>query len=85
MQLAAWPPGNSAKFAGFFLNFTATSIGALMLAWVNELLSGSAEARAIMTGFLNTGAYAVNAWAPNLIFPASRAPHYVRILFSASR
>ncbi|WVQ94995.1 hypothetical protein IAU59_002087 [Kwoniella sp. CBS 9459] len=74
--LSTWPAGNPAKFAGFFLNFTATPIGAIMLAWVNEIMSSSGEARAIVVGFLNTGAYTINAWAPNLIFPASQAPHY---------
>ena len=74
--LATWPASNRLKFAGFFLNFTATPIGAIMLAWCNELLSESAEARAITIGFLNTAAYVFNAWAPNLIFPASQAPHY---------
>jgi len=74
--LATWPASNRLKFAGFFLNFTATPIGAIMLAWCNELLSESAEARAITVGFLNTAAYVFNSWAPNLIFPASEAPHY---------
>ncbi|KAI9631777.1 MFS general substrate transporter [Dioszegia hungarica] len=74
--LSTWPEANSTKFVGFFLNFTATPIGAIMLAWANELLSDSAEARAITIGFQNTAAYAVNAWAPNLIFPASQAPIY---------
>ena len=36
-----------------------------MLTWCNELVSQSAEARAITLGFLNTGAYVINAWAPN--------------------
>ncbi|WVR09657.1 hypothetical protein IAU60_006732 [Kwoniella sp. DSM 27419] len=74
--LSTWPAGNSLKFAGFFLNFTATPIGAIMLAWVNEIMAASGEARAITIGFLNTAAYVINAWAPNLIFPASKAPHY---------
>ena len=76
-QLASWPASDSAKFAGFFLNFTVTPIGAIMLTWANEMLSESAEARAITLGFLNTAAYVFNAWAPNLIFPASDAPQYV--------
>ncbi|KAK6909234.1 hypothetical protein L486_01112 [Kwoniella mangroviensis CBS 10435] len=74
--LSVWPAKNSTKFAGFFLNFTATPIGAIMLAWVNEIMASSGEARAITIGFLNTSAYTINAWAPNLIFPASQAPHY---------
>ncbi|WWD03828.1 hypothetical protein V865_001884 [Kwoniella europaea PYCC6329] len=74
--LSVWPAKNSTKFAGFFLNFTATPIGAIMLAWVNEIMASSGEARAITIGFLNTAAYTINAWAPNLIFPASQAPHY---------
>lgn len=76
MQLSIWPAGNSAKFAGFFLNFTVTPIGAILFAWANEILSESAESRAIVTGSLNTIAYTFNAWAPNLIWPASQAPVY---------
>lgn len=52
--LASWPASNNAIFAGFFLSFTVTSTGALMLAWANELTSGNAEGRAITVGFLNT-------------------------------
>jgi len=76
VQLSIWPAGNSAKFAGFFLNFTVTPIGAILFAWANEILSESAESRAIVTGSLNTIAYTFNAWAPNLIWPASQAPVY---------
>jgi ACS family pantothenate transporter-like MFS transporter len=75
-KLSIWPATNSAKFAGFFLNFTVTPIGAILFAWANEILSESAESRAIVTGSLNTIAYTFNAWAPNLIWPASQAPVY---------
>ncbi|EIM80384.1 MFS general substrate transporter [Stereum hirsutum FP-91666 SS1] len=74
--LASWPASKNAIFAGFFLNFTVTSTGALMLAWANELTSGNAEGRAITVGFLNTASYVFNAWVPNLLFPSSKAPHY---------
>lgn len=47
------------------------------MAWANEILSESAESRAIVTGSMNTIAYTFNAFAPNLIWPASEAPVYV--------
>lgn len=41
-----------------------------MLTWANELSSdGPAEHRAITLGFLNTAAYVLNAFVPNLAFP----------------
>ncbi|KAE9403972.1 MFS general substrate transporter [Gymnopus androsaceus JB14] len=74
--LSVWPNDKAALFAGFYLNFTITGCGAITLAWANELTSYSAEHRAITIGFLNTASYVFNAWVPNLIFPASQAPHY---------
>ncbi|KAL0579293.1 hypothetical protein V5O48_002691 [Marasmius crinis-equi] len=74
--LATWPSSDSAKFAGFYLNFTIVGCGALTLSWANELTSYNAEYRAITIGFLNTMSYVFNAWVPNLIFPASKAPNY---------
>ncbi|KAF9064790.1 MFS general substrate transporter [Rhodocollybia butyracea] len=74
--LAIWPDDKAAIFAGFYLNFTVTGSGAITLAWANELTSYSAEHRAITIGFLNTFSYIFNAWVPNVIFPASQAPHY---------
>lgn len=45
---------------------------ALMLTWANELSSdGPAEHRAITLGFLNTAAYVLNAFVPNLAFPGT--------------
>lgn len=45
---------------------------ALMLTWANELSSdGPAEFRAITLGFLNTAAYVLNAFVPNLAFPGT--------------
>ncbi|KAK7032285.1 hypothetical protein VNI00_013244 [Paramarasmius palmivorus] len=74
--LSTWPASNAAKFAGFYLNFTVTGCGALTLSWANELTSYNAEHRAMTIGFLNTASYVFNAWIPNLIFPASKAPNY---------
>ncbi|KIY50074.1 MFS general substrate transporter [Fistulina hepatica ATCC 64428] len=74
--LAIWPVSDPAKFAGFYLSFTVVGCGALMLSWANELTSYSAEHRAITIGFLNTASYVFNAWVPNVVFPAAKAPHY---------
>ncbi|KAF5362946.1 hypothetical protein D9758_007078 [Tetrapyrgos nigripes] len=74
--LASWPASDTAKFVGFYLNFTITGTGALTFAWINELMSSNAENRAIVIGFINTMSYVINAWAPNVIFPASKAPNY---------
>ncbi|KAI3607672.1 major facilitator superfamily transporter [Moniliophthora roreri] len=74
--LSIWPASDAAKFAGFYLNFTVTGCGALTLSWASELTSYNAEYRAMTIGFLNTASYVFNAWVPNLIFPASRAPNY---------
>ena len=56
----------------FMFNFSVVSQGALLLSWANELMSGSAEGRAITIAFLQTASYVFNAWVPNLVFPASK-------------
>lgn len=75
--LSVWPSGNfSAMMAGWLLTFCETGAGALIVAWINEICSHSAEHRAIIIGVIETAAFTFQAWVPLFEFNTGEAPHF---------
>ncbi|KAK7227913.1 hypothetical protein V2G26_000083 [Clonostachys chloroleuca] len=75
--LSVWPAGNiPAMMAGWLLTFVETGAGALIITWINEVLSYSAEHRAIVIGIVETAAFTFQAWVPLLIYDTGKAPHF---------
>lgn len=75
--LSVWPEGNiSAMMAGWLLTFLETGAGALIITWINEVLSYSAEHRAIVIGIVETAAFTFQAWVPLFIYDTGDAPHF---------
>ncbi|KAJ9150802.1 Pantothenate transporter [Pleurostoma richardsiae] len=75
--LSVWPEHNtSAMLAGWLLTFCETGAGALIITWINEICSHSAEHRAIIIGVVETMAFTFQAWVPLLIYNTGEAPHF---------
>ncbi|KAJ4247846.1 hypothetical protein NW762_013055 [Fusarium torreyae] len=75
--LSVWPEHNqSAMMAGWLLTFCETGAGALIITWINEILSYSTEHRALVIGVVETAAFTFQAWVPLLIYDTGDAPHF---------
>lgn len=75
--LSVWPSENiPAMMAGWLLTFVETGAGALIITWINETLSYSAEHRAIVIGIVETAAFTFQAWVPLFIYNTGDAPHF---------
>ncbi|KAJ4328903.1 hypothetical protein N0V84_000691 [Fusarium piperis] len=75
--LSVWPEHNiAAMMAGWLLTFCETGAGALIITWINELLSYSAEHRALVIGVVETAAFTFQAWVPLFIYNTGDAPHF---------
>ncbi|KAH6867473.1 major facilitator superfamily domain-containing protein [Thelonectria olida] len=75
--LSVWPEDNfAAMMAGWLLTFCETGAGALIITWINEILSYSAEHRAIVIGVVETAAFTFQAWVPLFVYPTGDAPHF---------
>jgi ACS family pantothenate transporter-like MFS transporter len=75
--LSVWPEHNfAAMMAGWLLTFCETGAGALIITWINEILSYSAEHRAIVIGVVETAAFTFQAWVPLFVYPTGDAPHF---------
>ncbi|CAJ2505846.1 Uu.00g132400.m01.CDS01 [Anthostomella pinea] len=75
--LSVYPEHNtSAMMAGWMLTFLETGAGGLIITWINEICSHSAEHRAMIIGVVETAAYTFNAWVPLLIYNTGEAPHF---------
>lgn len=75
--LSIYPEHNiAAMMAGWLLTFCETGAGALIITWINEICSHSAEHRAIIIGVVETAAFTFQAWVPLLIYNTSEAPKF---------
>lgn len=75
--LSVYPENNiPAMMAGWMLTFLETGAGALIIAWIQEICSHSAEHRAIIIGVVETAAFTFQAWVPLLIYNTGEAPHF---------
>lgn len=75
--LSIWPQDNIvAMFTGWLLTFCETGAGALIITWINEILSYSAEHRAIVIGIVETAAFTFQAWVPLFIYNTGDAPKF---------
>ncbi|KEZ45043.1 putative pantothenate protein [Scedosporium apiospermum] len=75
--LSVWPEDNiPAMMAGWLLTFCETGAGALIITWINEILSHSAEERALVIGVVETLAFTFQAWVPLFVYNTGQAPHF---------
>lgn len=75
--LAVYPEHSiPTMLAGWLLTFCETGAGALIIAWINELCSQSAEHRAIIIGVVETAAFTFQAWVPLFVYDTGEAPHF---------
>jgi ACS family pantothenate transporter-like MFS transporter len=75
--LSVWPEHNlAAMMTGWLLTFCETGAGALIITWINELLSYSAEHRALVIGVVETAAFTFQAWVPLFVYNTGDATHF---------
>ncbi|KAK3051454.1 hypothetical protein LTR09_007477 [Extremus antarcticus] len=75
--LSVYPENNiAAMMAGWLLTFCETGAGALIIAWIQEICSHSAEHRAIIIGVVETAAFTFQAWVPLLVYNTGEAAHF---------
>ncbi|KAL1851720.1 hypothetical protein VTK73DRAFT_9371 [Phialemonium thermophilum] len=75
--LSVYPEHNkSAMIAGWYLTYIGPCGSALVMSWVNELLSYSMEQRLIVIGLVETFAFVFNAWVILLAYPSGQAPRF---------
>ncbi|KAI8268890.1 hypothetical protein K4K58_003676 [Colletotrichum sp. SAR11_239] len=75
--LSVYPEDNiPAMMAAWILTFLETGAGALIITWVNEVCSHSAEHRAVIIGFVETAAFTFQAWVPLLVYNTGDAPKF---------
>lgn len=67
-----------AKFAGWFIMSAEMGYVTMLLTYLSELLSLSAEQRTITIGVTQAIGFTFQAWVPLLIYPADEAPHYTK-------
>ena len=75
--LSIYPENNhSAMLAGWILTYAQMGASALMLSWINELLSFSTEHRLVVIGVVETFGFVMNAWVILLAYNSGEAPHF---------
>ena len=75
--LSVYPEHNiAAMMAGWLLTFLETGAGALIITWINEICSHSAEHRAIIIGVVETAAFTFQAWVPLFVYNTGEAPKF---------
>lgn len=75
--LSVWPSSNiPAMMVGWLLTFCETGAGALIITWINEICSHSAEHRAVIIGIVETAAFTFQAWVPLLAYNTGQAPKF---------
>ncbi|GJC98513.1 pantothenate transporter liz1 [Colletotrichum higginsianum] len=75
--LSVYPEDNiPAMMAAWILTFLETGAGALIITWINEVCSHSAEHRAVIIGVVETAAFTFQAWVPLLVYNSGDAPKF---------
>ncbi|CAM1501381.1 Fc.00g105430.m01.CDS01 [Cosmosporella sp. VM-42] len=76
--LSVWPEDNiAAMMAGWLLTFRETDAEALIITWINEIISYSSEHQVIVIGVVETAAFTFQAWVPLLIYNTGDTPHFL--------
>ncbi|KAF2637374.1 MFS general substrate transporter [Massarina eburnea CBS 473.64] len=75
--LSVWPEDNlPAMMTGWILTFLETGAGALIITWINEICSESAEHRIVIIGVVEAIAFTFQAWVPLFIYDTGKAPKF---------
>lgn len=75
--LSVYPEDNHvAMMAGWILAFGQAGSPALILSWLNEILSFSTEHRLVVIGVMETVAFSMNAWVILFTYPSGEAPRF---------
>ncbi|PSN70592.1 pantothenate transporter liz1 [Corynespora cassiicola Philippines] len=75
--LSIWPEDNiPAMIAGWILTFLETGAGALIITWIQEICSESAEHRIVIIGIVEAIAFTFQAWVPLFVYNTGQAPHF---------
>ncbi|KAF1955355.1 pantothenate transporter liz1 [Byssothecium circinans] len=75
--LSVWPEHNiPAMMSGWILTFLETGAGALIITWINEICSESAEHRIVIIGIVEAIAFTFQAWVPLLVYDTGKAPKF---------
>ncbi|KAF2712168.1 pantothenate transporter liz1 [Pleomassaria siparia CBS 279.74] len=75
--LSVWPASNiPAMMAGWILTFLETGAGALIITWIQEICSASAEHRIVIIGIVEAIAFTFQAWVPLFIYNTGKAPRF---------
>ncbi|KAL2132717.1 hypothetical protein VTI74DRAFT_3455 [Chaetomium olivicolor] len=75
-SLAAWDIPLGWKWTCYILGGLPNGLGALLMAWANEVCGSDNEERAFVVATMNTMGSAVQAWLPLLIWKQVDAPRY---------
>ncbi|KAF2741121.1 putative pantothenate transporter [Polyplosphaeria fusca] len=75
--LSVWPDHNTpAMMAGWILTFLETGAGALIITWIQEVCSASAEHRIVIIGIVEAFAFTFQAWVPLFVYDTAYAPDF---------
>lgn len=74
--LSSWPSHNiPAMFVGWLLTYCETGAGALIVTWINEILSHSAEQCTVVIGCVEAISFTFYSWVPLLVYNTGQVPH----------
>jgi ACS family pantothenate transporter-like MFS transporter len=75
--LSVYPYENpTAMMAGWILTYAQMGASALIMSYLNELLSFSTEHRLVTIGIVETFGFTMNAWVILLAYPSGKAPNF---------
>jgi MFS transporter, ACS family, pantothenate transporter len=75
--LSVYPANNTGLMLfGWFMTYCETGAAALILAWLNEVCSFSAEYRLLSIGAVETFGFAMNAWVILFAYNSEEAPKF---------
>jgi ACS family pantothenate transporter-like MFS transporter len=75
--LSIYPSENlPAMMTGWILTFGLTNASVLTFTWLNELLSFSAEHRAMVIGIVEASGFIMSAWVILFTYNSAEAPHF---------
>ena len=75
--LSIYPENNhTAMLAGWILTYGQAGASAMMIVWLNELLSFSREQRLVAIGFVEMWGFVTVAWVILFAYPSWEAPHF---------
>lgn len=72
--LTVWNVPDALKFAAFYVGGFSGMTSPILYSWVNTVLRGDAEERALVIGSMMTFGYCTYIWVPLFTFPTVQAP-----------